>query len=187
MTESHYFIAVPIPPNIRSVLASWASGLRRELKFRYWTSEEDYHITLFFMGASTQEQAVDVKRGLQEMIRREQEFFSRSERHRWIWAKRMPESGVCRSIFKRGAHGFEKKKGGSSCSCCRLSAGKKPPYHPHITLAKKWSGGFLEAPAHYTGDVKGLLRWRVDQIVLFKVAPHLTPRYVPVKTLLILV
>lgn len=181
MVESHYFIAVPIPENIRKVLASRADGLRRKLKFRYWTGEEDYHITLFFMGASTQEQADDVKRGLQELVRRERDFFLEVNGIDGFGQKNCPRVVFAGLSSSEALQRLKKK-----VDQVVRGAGyrlEKRPYHPHITLAKKWSGGALaEASEYFEMDKAGLIRWRVDQIILFKVAPQMTPRYVPVET-----
>ena len=49
------FVAVPLPPDLRAVLAGWVSGVRQDASLDAdwrWTEPDGWHITLAFLGAT---------------------------------------------------------------------------------------------------------------------------------------
>ncbi len=50
MKRSHYFIAVPLTAEAKQAIARFSSNAAPSLPFRTWVHEEDYHITLAFLG-----------------------------------------------------------------------------------------------------------------------------------------
>ncbi|WMT42096.1 2'-5' RNA ligase family protein [Paenibacillus sp. D2_2] len=44
------FIAIPIPSAVKQVIADWCEEQRDQLSFRKWVHQEDYHITVQFLG-----------------------------------------------------------------------------------------------------------------------------------------
>ena len=63
----HYFVAVTLPRHIKEILSNYKEEMKDELPFRSWVHEEDYHITLSFLGSATEEQLEGIKNGLQTL------------------------------------------------------------------------------------------------------------------------
>ena len=51
--SNHYFIGVPISSSTKQSLVEWQHTLREHMSYKVWTHPEDFHITLKFLGDST--------------------------------------------------------------------------------------------------------------------------------------
>ncbi|AWC34224.1 RNA 2',3'-cyclic phosphodiesterase [Bacillus cytotoxicus] len=171
----HYFIAITLPHDIKERLANYKEEMNDTLPFRSWVHKEDYHITLAFLGSATQEQLQEIKEGL-HLLKNEQEFslllqgfstFGPPERPRIFWTG-LEESKALLHLQKK-VHSICERSGFSL---------ETRPFHPHITIARKWIG---EAMFHIE-DIKELkpVSFPVDTVTLYRSNMKDTPKYHPV-------
>ncbi|WP_185819644.1 RNA 2',3'-cyclic phosphodiesterase [Salibacterium salarium] len=173
--DSHYFLAIPLPAESKQMIARWKEGAKEHLIFKKWVHEEDYHITLFFLGAVSAEQL----NGLSEKMRRiaeeassftipagETGYFGKPDQPKIFWAgaKAVPMLVDIQRKIMAGCveHGF---------------SAEKREYRPHITLARKWEG-----TDSFQKEVKKVpslhaFEWTVDHFVLFKTHLNKDPKY----------
>ncbi|EJR39749.1 MULTISPECIES: RNA 2',3'-cyclic phosphodiesterase [Bacillus cereus group] len=168
----HYFVAVTLPRHIKEVLSNYKEEMKDELPFRSWVHEEDYHITLSFLGSATEEQLEGIKNGLQMLTEtKELSFtlqgfstFGLEEEPRIFWAKVSENNDLVQ--LQKQVHTICEENGFSLDT---------RPYHPHITVARKWVG---EKVFDLT-NVKELpvTSFQADTITLYESHVKETPKY----------
>ncbi|WP_264448330.1 RNA 2',3'-cyclic phosphodiesterase [Bacillus cereus] len=171
----HYFVAVTLPRHIKEILSNYKMEMKDELPFRSWVHEEDYHITLSFLGSATEEQLEGIKNGLQTLTEiKELTFtlqgfstFGLEDEPRIFWAKVSENNDLVQ--LQKQVHTICEENGFSL---------ETRPYHPHITVARKWVG---EKVFDLT-NVKGLpvTSFQADTITLYESHVKETPKYRPV-------
>ncbi|MDR1057633.1 MAG: RNA 2',3'-cyclic phosphodiesterase [Coxiellaceae bacterium] len=64
------FLAVDIPKNIKKIIFKFAESLRKHQEFRHikWTKQENFHITLIFLGNITKQQYQTTSKKIEEII-----------------------------------------------------------------------------------------------------------------------
>ncbi|WP_442595570.1 RNA 2',3'-cyclic phosphodiesterase [Neobacillus sp. D3-1R] len=176
--KTHYFLAVQLPENIKNDLNHSKSHFQEYLSFQRWVHQADYHITLAFLGFATQNQLKEVEKLVSNQIREEKDFLleishlgtfgmKTSPRIFWAGLNKSTELDTLRDkvFYACEQAGFELEK---------------RPFHPHITLARKWSSEesfhsslleksnlFLENP----------LSFQATNVVLYKTNLLQTPKY----------
>jgi len=173
----HYFLAIPVPEQIANELAYWYESLKALHPFEKWNHPLDLHVTLVFLGSSTQEQLEQIRNHLPGGVGRTSRFslelshldtFGLEERPRIFWAglKEEPQLYELQSDTKSLMEGI-----GFSLD--------NRPYRPHITLGKKWMGPFpFQLPQF---PLRGL-SWTVDQVVLYSIELDSVPRNKPIQS-----
>ncbi|SFB37165.1 2'-5' RNA ligase [Lentibacillus halodurans] len=173
MRSPHYFIAVPLPAFLKEQYARWQYDLQSKLPYKQWTHPDDLHVTLKFLGAVEEDQL----RALMTSIKQIKTLcsfslhteplgtFGNPEKPRVLWAgverknellhlQRVIEQMSSQAGFQRG----------------------KRPYTPHITLAKKWTGGAMDLT-----ELKRQYTWgqifEVHQVVIYRIEPEKNPKY----------
>ncbi len=122
------FVAIPVPENIRDDLVRVSSGVRGAR----WVRPEGMHITLFFCGETTRDQARDLDQELSEISIPQFElkcdgfgYFERGSQIKSIWA------GIEGNTTLGYLHG--------RVESAAVKAGfdrEARKYKPHITLAR---------------------------------------------------
>ncbi|MBW7476062.1 RNA 2',3'-cyclic phosphodiesterase [Paenibacillus oenotherae] len=166
------FVAASLPSQLQQQLAAWSEKLRLELPFRKWVYPSDLHITLQFLGDTPSLQKAPIisalngaasSAGAFELTLEGLRLFGRPSNPSILWA------GVGGEL--RLLHDLQQ----------RITAALAPlgfvpeerPYHPHITLARKYSGDIpfepeqldrYAVPAAEEGEP---LRWIIEDIVLY--------------------
>ncbi|PEY42462.1 RNA 2',3'-cyclic phosphodiesterase [Bacillus cereus] len=168
----HYFIAVTLPSHIKDILTNYKEEMKDKLPFRSWVHKEDYHITLSFLGSATQEQLQGIEKGLQLLVNTPeleltlQKFstFGLRESPRIFWAG-LKENQALFDLQKE-VHVMCKNNGFSL---------ETRPYHPHITVARKWLG----ENAFDLNDVKLLhsIVFQANTVTLYESNVQETPKY----------
>ncbi|HDX9579193.1 TPA: RNA 2',3'-cyclic phosphodiesterase [Bacillus pseudomycoides] len=134
----HYFVAVKLPNEIKNVLAEWKEMIEETTPFRSWVYKEDYHITLSFLGSAEEGRLKKLKQDLQKLAKmpcfsltlQGCHIFGVKEQPRVFWAGVEEEQALfdlqkqVYTICERNGFQLETR-----------------PYHPHITVARKWKGG----------------------------------------------
>ena len=171
----HYFIAVTLPQHIKEVLANWKEEMKGQLPFRSWVHQEDYHITLTFLGHATKEQLEGIKKEMQELAALRElsltmqgfSVFGLSERPRIFWAGVQEEQ----ALFQLQQHVKD------ICERHEFMLETRP-YHPHITVARKWTGE--EAFDEMKVKQFGALLFQADTVTLYESHVTQTPKYKPI-------
>lgn len=176
--KTHFFIALPLSNELRNWIVSYTDQLKNKAKFKKWVHEEDYHITLVFLGYVEQTQLESLNAQLREILCGIKSFslipstvgtFGQFESPRIFWLGIEPSNElielqnkivtVCEHI------GFELDK---------------RPYSPHITVARKWIGeeefSIQTAQATILHDNRPP-QWKVDQVVLYQSHLGKSPMY----------
>lgn len=136
--HTHFFYALSLPEKIKEELNHLCNGIKGTYSFSRWIHEKDYHITLAFLGSApkdklelSQQQVVQHLKGL--------ESFSLTINHLGSFGKRESPR-----IFWAGVQNEEKlhivrNQVFTACqkACFQLES---RPFHPHITIARKWEG-----------------------------------------------
>ncbi|MDT8859338.1 RNA 2',3'-cyclic phosphodiesterase [Alkalihalobacillus sp. MEB130] len=169
--QSHYFIAVPLPADVKSKVKN--SFTQRTYPFKRWVHEEDLHLTLVFLGACTNEQLQKVQASCRSLLSNWGEFSLETSALGTYGSKTNPR------IFWLGVKDEPKlyRLQQDIFTIC-VEAGfslDKRAFSPHITLARKWVG---DEP--YVPDQEGIMakeQWLVSDIVLYQSVLTETPKY----------
>lgn len=133
---AHYFWAVRIPDEVKQTIYEELTRIKPIFQFKRWVDLNDYHITLAFLGAVNPKQLTSVIGSVGEAIKNQKVFmldikglgvFGAQKSPRIFWGA-VSESDALYKI-QEIVH--------QTC----LDEGFKletRPYHPHITLARKW-------------------------------------------------
>ncbi|WP_246590672.1 RNA 2',3'-cyclic phosphodiesterase [Paenibacillus sophorae] len=182
------FTAVRLSPELRGAVGGMCRTLSRELSFAKWTHEEDYHITLQFLGDTDPRSIPELVSALKEaaadcrpftLSLREAGIFGPPAAPRVLWAGVGGETDRLQELHNRivaatlplGFHAEERA------------------YKPHVTLARKYRGERVFNSGHlnaFKQEADALhMSWRVEEWVLFVTRMHKKPMYEIVETLTI--
>lgn len=180
--STHYFWAIRLPDFIKQNIQDEMKNVKQIFQFKRWVHMYDFHITLAFLGSVDQQQLQHVIDLVGNAIKEEKAFslqiqglniFGNQQTPRIFWAAVHEEN----KLFQLQKIVHEK---------C-LEAGftlENRPYHPHITLARKWTGreefqlGLLEK---YNPFCENPLSFQADEVVLYKTNLEQEPKYEPIK------
>ncbi len=172
----HFFIAVPLPSDIKAALNEKSKKMKTDFRFKRWVHQEDYHITLAFLGYADEEQLQAVMDKTRENLRNVPPFelniqgfnaFGRKEYPRILWVDLLESKPLnfVREIVYR------------DCIKAGFELDKKP-FIPHITVARKWDeacGKFLfEA---LMDENFQLSKFLVEEVILYESKIEETPKY----------
>ncbi|UFT98154.1 RNA 2',3'-cyclic phosphodiesterase [Radiobacillus kanasensis] len=175
--DAHYFIGIPVREDIQQWLAEWQNMLQEkgQLAYKSWTHPSDLHITLTFLGAVSENKITAI---IEELEKLEDLFafhlnigtmgtFGKGSQPRVLWAG-VEVNEVLTELQDKVA---------SSCSMFGFSKESRP-YHPHVTLAKKWDNSFnkeLVLPEEAEFSTKREMM--VDHLAVYKIHPSKSPKY----------
>ncbi|MFS0780508.1 RNA 2',3'-cyclic phosphodiesterase [Bacillus sp. 1P06AnD] len=178
MSVPHYFIALALPDEAKAFLHSRSGLLKESFSFRKWVAEEDYHITLSFLGASDTNKWQACMGKVAQAVKHMQPFtvhvssintFGRAEQPRILWYE--PE--IVPSIYPI------QKQITDICIENGFHVSTKP-YTPHITLAKNYKGEipFGSSQRKEWDDILGRgITFIADRISIYRIELGRIPRY----------
>lgn len=173
--NSHYFIGIKVSKEIKQELVKWQELLNDHMDYKVWVHEEDFHITLKFLGGCSDD-SID-------------EYIARISKEKW------PESFPL-TIGPAGCFGDKKKPRVFHADVERSSSlldmkrniedvgeqlGFKKEdrkYRPHVTVAKKQAEGkspLVDLPE--TSLFNEQYEMIVDEFAFFRIHPQETPKY----------
>jgi len=170
--QTHYFLAVPIPDEIKLQLGNWVEDGKEQNKFKSWVYPQDYHITLHFLGGISSEQLDRIHDVLPRFLRAWPPFelsithygsFGETKTPRVFWA----------GLGQEPALDDLQEKLGEVLSGLGLEIERRP-YRPHITLARKWEG---DNPFILPEMESVAWTFLVDQVILYRTHLDRLPRY----------
>ncbi|MFC7678299.1 RNA 2',3'-cyclic phosphodiesterase [Paenibacillus sp. GCM10028914] len=168
------FIAVPLPEVVSNSIIRWRKELGEQMSFRKWVHPQDYHITVQFLGDTQAGSVETVLSSLQavaaeqkpiELILQGAGVFGLSSSPRILWAGIAGEREELENLQQRVVMAME-------------PLGFIPedrPYRPHITVARKFTGGNISTVLLNTGPESVI--WKADRLVLFRTNMHSSPMY----------
>lgn len=177
----HYFYAVKLPIEIKLRLQEICSQLKENFPFKNWVHHEDYHITLAFLGNANREQLEASIHFVQQALALQDSFsltinqlgtFGKSDSPRIFWAGLEKEA----HLFRTREHVFH---------ACRKADFilETRPFHPHITLARKWLGS--SSFEHDLLKKIETLHFEAKEVVLYETHLEKVPKYEVKQTFLL--
>ncbi|AEP01614.1 RNA 2',3'-cyclic phosphodiesterase [Weizmannia coagulans] len=172
---NHYFYAVLLPEAFKQKLQQATAGLKGSLPFKRWVHRDDLHITLAFLGAAEEAQLEKANRLIADQIGAFHVLplvfdhfgtFGKKDEPRVLFAG-IQESPPLSDLETMVA------------GCC-LEAGfslDRRPFHPHMTLARKWDGDRPFADGMLDAFSPEPVPFSADRIVLYRTNLHQTPKY----------
>lgn len=170
--ELHYFVAITLPNHIKEMLSNYKEEMQEELPFRSWVHKEDYHVTLSFLGSATEEQLEGIKNGLQTLIQMKRTIVHITRifnvwygrQAAYFWAKVRGNQDLFQ--LQKRVHVMCEENGFSL---------ETRPYHPHITVARKWVGEEKFNLEHIKEVPE--ISFQADTITLYESHVKETPKY----------
>lgn len=172
----HYFLAVDVERNVAERIDKWCEHKKREWSFQKWVHQQDYHLTLAFLGAMKDEQQLQMmKDRVMDAVKGMQPFsltlsnvgtFGRKESPRILWVgveHNLPLLRLQKQVFE-------------ACVASGFSLDPRP-FTPHITVARKW----MERNEFYIQNGEGNqlkdATFHVNEIYLFETHRKEAPKY----------
>ncbi|OZM56100.1 RNA 2',3'-cyclic phosphodiesterase [Lottiidibacillus patelloidae] len=169
----HYFIAIPIPQEIKEQINECRLTNAEHLFFKKWVHFEDYHITLVFLGHANEFQLKKINEEMAGVHKQFSPFhltishfgtFGNEQKPRVFWAG-INESKLLmelqKSIYDR-------------CTNVGFSLETRP-YSPHLTLARKWNG--IDEYNQSNFQLKEEVTFEVNSFSLFETHMERSPKY----------
>lgn len=178
----HYFWAVGLPHETKQSIHESFNDLKSIFPFKRWVHQEDYHITLAFLGAANPAKLNKTIHLVQDSLKYEKSFPLQVEGINTFGNKQNPRVFWGAVNHEERLHQLQE----NVYQQC-LQAGFKldtRAYHPHITLARKWTG------SHFTNDLlqkynpfhDNPLSFAVKEVVLYQTHLERVPKYEPIAT-----
>ncbi|MYL20090.1 RNA 2',3'-cyclic phosphodiesterase [Halobacillus litoralis] len=179
--NSHYFVGIQVPRELAGHLSSWQHTLQKHMRYKVWTNAEDFHVTLKFLGAASDEKINRLMSMLQQQNLPDAFSttvgpaggFGHPEAPRVFLAEVEKPPGLVK-LYKRveeaaAASGWEREK---------------RDFHPHITLAKKQAEGRSPLSlSHVPAVFQQQFSIMVERITLYRIHPGENPKYKDVFTI----
>lgn len=185
-TNPHYFFAVRLPDPVKQIIHDHMMNATSIFRFKRWVHREDYHITLAFLGSVEKERLSTVIQLVGEILKEvkgfplqveELDIFGNKQSPRIFWAAVNEES----ELYQLQKAVYEQ---------C-IEAGftlESRPYHPHITLARKWGAEeeFTQALLERHNPFRNTpVTFQANEVVLYKTNIEKTPKYEPIVSFLL--
>lgn len=174
--KTHYFYALKLPQEVKLQLERICNQL--QLPFERWVHQEDYHITLAFLGYAKKEQLQASLHFVREALTEVNSFpltinhlgvFGKKDSPRIFWAGTESESRL--SKIREIVY--------DACQKAEFQLEARP-FHPHITLARKWTGDNPFSDELLTSNnpfVEDSINFQANEVVLYKTNLVNVPKY----------
>ncbi|MGV3489005.1 MAG: RNA 2',3'-cyclic phosphodiesterase [Tuberibacillus sp.] len=178
---SHYFLAVPIPDEVKTHLRELSKNLQDQFHYGYWTDREDFHITLLFLGEADTSQIDALVKCLHDKTKNISGSHIALKGFGTFGKKTEPR--VLWMGIDYDNHLSDLYAAVRDCVSANGFAVESRPYRPHITIAKKWRGQNPVNQEQWESAVPDFqpFTWKTGEFILYKVEPGRTPRYIPIE------
>lgn len=162
------FLAIPLSEESKLQLSQKVKSMQHDLPFQNWVHEEDYHVTLHFLGECTEQQVDEVITLLQNTPTPVSDFtlrignwgtFGRENQPRILWTGFVDLSP---SLIQHQRHIIH----------LLSPIGFPPdnrPYRPHITVARKYQlENFSEGLLDPFRMGSPFIEWNVSEYALYE-------------------
>ncbi|ANS74257.1 hypothetical protein AWM70_06390 [Paenibacillus yonginensis] len=170
------FAAVPLPGSIKQRLAAWCKEEQSKHRFKKWVYHEDFHITVQFLGDINPAKVPEIQQALTTAATGITPFpvklagtgiFGRPVQPRVLWA-----------AIREGNKELERLHAAVTANLAPLGfIPEERPYSPHVTLARQFLPGQLEAGANLQAVETEFGSWKADSVVLYRTRMGRQPMY----------
>ena len=176
--SAHYFFALALPNDVKHALHELSKHIQKEFPFKNWVHKEDYHITLAFLGRTSESQLKEAVSRTGRALENIPAFpltingtgtFGSQMFPRILWADTRYSAPLLQM----------QEKVYTACDDAGFQLEKRP-FKPHITLARKWKSEEAFSSDHLIRHVTSLLpigSFSAEKIVLYKTNPNAVPKY----------
>ncbi|TGB00697.1 RNA 2',3'-cyclic phosphodiesterase [Halobacillus salinus] len=172
--SSHYFIGIPVEEEVKEHLIEWQDELKQHMNYQVWTEKEDFHITLKFLGACSDDKVEMFISRLQDihhvspfsLVLGPAGSFGDRKQPRVFFASVSDTSAI--HILKQEVEEVASKLGWAK---------EKRAYRPHVTIAKKRAQGTSPLIGGDIPIFQHSLEQRVTKFHLYKIHPQQKPKY----------
>ncbi|MGJ7920381.1 RNA 2',3'-cyclic phosphodiesterase [Neobacillus sp. LXY-4] len=173
----HFFFAVSLPTEAKQELKKCSDQLKVDFPFSRWVHEQDYHITLAFLGSAEKSKLELAKEFVDGKMAGSKPFpliinqlgtFGRKDSPRIFWAGVKQED----RLHSIRDHVF------SACEQAGFQLETRP-FHPHITIARKWMGTtpFPVVNFEESRNLDSPIVFLANKIVLYQTHLDQIPKY----------
>ena len=177
VSSQHYFWAIRLPDDMKQYIQSELSKVKEKFPFKRWVHEQDYHITLAFLGSVDQERLNLSQRLIEEAIS-EAPVFSLSLNRLGVFGKMSLPRIFWAGVEKENRLYTIQSQVFKACSKAGFSLEARP-FSPHITLARNWNGSLFEKELleTYNPFSHNEISFLQKEVVLYKTNIKNTPKY----------
>jgi 2'-5' RNA ligase len=173
--SNHYFLGIPVADALRETLHHAARSYLEAAAYKHKTDARDYHITLLFFGALASEQRTAIVQAVQQISENWTPFTLALSEIDGFGDRRHP--CVLFASLKETERLTELQAAIAQAVAPLGVRLENRPYHPHITLAKRWAGGDLPTQLPEAHHELAGKQWPVSAVSLFQVCPGKLPNY----------
>ncbi|SDH72105.1 RNA 2',3'-cyclic phosphodiesterase [Alteribacillus bidgolensis] len=176
----HYFIALPLPQEIKDHIDTWKKEVKHKLPFKKWVYPADYHITLFFLGGANNRQIQRVSENMEHLSLNYPSFSLDITNAGWFGKPAEPRIFL---VGAEGPHALYHLQRDVSIDCDTIGfAAEKRTYKPHITVARKWNS--KESFQHAVKRLSSIpaVSWTAKEFVIYRTHLDRLPKYERVET-----
>ncbi|SDH64615.1 2'-5' RNA ligase [Alteribacillus persepolensis] len=179
----HYFIALPLPTQPAERVHSWKKQVEQDFPFKKWVHPNDYHVTLFFLGAADSTKLQRVCAYMDEVAQEVTTFSLQTTQAGWFGKTSSPR------ILWAGVSGSDvlydlQKQVADRCEKAGFAVEKRP-YKPHITVARTWQGKHSFQDAAKALPILPSSSWEAKEFVLYQTHLGRQPKYERLETFLL--
>lgn len=180
---SHYFWAVRIPDYVKHTIHNELTEIKPIFQFKRWVELNDYHITLAFLGSVNQQQLPSVIRSVGDAIKNQKAFMLEIEGLNVFGPQKSPR--IFWGAVSEEKQLFQLQEIVHNTCLAEGFSLETRPYHPHITLARKWGKNEefkMDDLVTYNPFREEVLSFQVREVVLYKSNLENTPKYESIAT-----
>ncbi len=178
MTSNHYFIAIKFDNNIKKWIYDQQAKIKSsQLPYQIWVHEEDFHVTLQFLGELSEEKKSILSKDLDQlenfpsfkMMLSGMNGFGKTNQPRVLWVE-VENTNILNDLHDRVQ------------TICKKN--DFPIDHrvftPHVTIAKKWKdkNEYLTENLIPTLEEASTI---INEIALYRINPTAAVKYIPEK------
>jgi RNA 2',3'-cyclic 3'-phosphodiesterase len=178
----HYFWAVRLPDAVKEIIFEKFAELKEVFPFKRWVHQDDYHITLSFLGSAEKQKLDTVVGFVEDTIKNETAFPLQIEGINTFGNKQSPRIFWASLQYEERLHQLQAVMA-KQCKEAGFSLEDRK-FSPHITLARNWTGTEFkpEILQKYNPFSKEPLSFQAHEVVLYRTNLESTPKYESIAT-----
>ena len=174
MSNSHYFIGIPVHEDVKYRLEIWQKQLKKKADYKVWTFPDDFHITVKFLGDCADNTLEAFHKSLE--IQNWPSVFSETIGPIGSFGSNIHPRVVHAKVSKSDRLAVIKQQVEEAGMKAGLDREKRP-YSPHITLAKKWVSGTPLEDVSFPSVFREVYQQEISHLILYRIHPARTPKY----------
>lgn len=175
--HAHFFYALRLSMKTKEELKKYSDELKGNFSFSRWVHFQDYHITFAFLGSAPKERLTLSQQFVKQLLSEIESFpltidqlgiFGKKDSPRIFWAGVRREEQL--HIVRNQVY--------AACEQAGFQLETRP-FHPHITLARKWQGEspFPSTKLEEENKLFKPLIFDANEVVLYQTHLDQNPKY----------